>query len=231
MHWNVWKRQFFASVTEKQVNGYNLFLFTKFLTVNVHKMSGNRGNDFAFLSIQNIRNVENDKYRNRNVRIEGIEKKNSRRTQQWRVEWLIMMRWDWRLRTAATNGPIARPAGWYVSVEPRWWWRRLGITPDSFDRAPWQSCHQRYLEQVGGMDEGMRILRIQCLWYLNWSLTCRKILRRGTSGFTSHPKESVLRIFIALKNPSSQPGLNTRPLGPVASTLTTTPPRRLTLKR
>jgi hypothetical protein len=30
-------------------------------------------------------------------------------------------------------------------------------------------------------------------------LTCRKILRHGTSGFTSHPKESVLRIFIALK--------------------------------
>jgi hypothetical protein len=31
---------------------------------------------------------------------------------------------------------------------------------------------------------------------------CRIILRNGTSGFTSHPKESVLRIFIALKNPS-----------------------------
>jgi hypothetical protein len=30
-----------------------------------------------------------------------------------------------------------------------------------------------------------------------------------------------------LKNPSPRPGLNPRPLGPVASTLTTTPPRRL----
>jgi hypothetical protein len=37
----------------------------------------------------------------------------------------------------------------------------------------------------------------------------------------------VLRIFIALKNLSSRPGLNPRPLGPVTSTLTTTPPRRL----
>jgi hypothetical protein len=37
----------------------------------------------------------------------------------------------------------------------------------------------------------------------------------------------VLRIFIALKNPSPGPGSNPQPLGPVTSTLTTTPPRRL----
>jgi hypothetical protein len=46
------------------------------------------------------------------------------------------------------------------------------------------------------------------------------------SSFTSHPKKGVLRIFIALKNPSPRPDLNPRPLGPVESTLTTTPPRR-----
>jgi hypothetical protein len=40
-------------------------------------------------------------------------------------------------------------------------------------------------------------------------------------------EEGVLRIFIALKNPSLWLGLNPQPLGPVASTLTTTPPRRL----
>jgi hypothetical protein len=33
--------------------------------------------------------------------------------------------------------------------------------------------------------------------------------------------------FFALTNPSPWPGLNPQPLGPVASTLTTTPPRRL----
>jgi hypothetical protein len=37
----------------------------------------------------------------------------------------------------------------------------------------------------------------QYLKYLKGSLTCRKILRHGTSGFTSHAKECVLRIFIA----------------------------------
>jgi hypothetical protein len=41
--------------------------------------------------------------------------------------------------------------------------------------------------------------------YVNGSLTCRKILRHGNSGFTSHQKEGVLRIFITLKNPSPRP--------------------------
>jgi hypothetical protein len=40
-------------------------------------------------------------------------------------------------------------------------------------------------------------------------------------------EEGVLRNFIALKNPSPWPGSNSRPLVPVAGTLTTTPPRRL----
>jgi hypothetical protein len=40
----------------------------------------------------------------------------------------------------------------------------------------------------------------QYLTQLKGYLTCRKILRHGTSGFTSHPKEGVLRIFIAIKN-------------------------------
>jgi hypothetical protein len=41
----------------------------------------------------------------------------------------------------------------------------------------------------------------------------------GPPAFTSCPKEDVLRIFITLKNQSPPPGLNLRPLGPVASTL------------
>jgi hypothetical protein len=45
--------------------------------------------------------------------------------------------------------------------------------------------------------------------------TCRKILRRGASGFTSPPKEGVLQVFIALENTSPQP----RTLVLTASTL------------
>jgi hypothetical protein len=109
--------------------------------------------------------------------------------------------------------------------EPWWWWCRLGITPDSPTRVLWQSYQQRHLGRLGGMDEGVRILPAQYLTYLKGFLTC-KILRHRTSVFTSHPKECVLRICIALKSTLRRPGLNPLPLGPVASTLTTTPPRR-----
>jgi hypothetical protein len=62
--------------------------------------------------------------------------------------------------------------------------------------------------------------------YFEVIFTCRKILL-GADGFTSPPKEVVLRIFVALKNPSLQLGLSPRTLGPMASTLTTRPPRRV----
>jgi hypothetical protein len=48
--------------------------------------------------------------------------------------------------------------------------------------------------------------------------TCRKMLRHGTASFTSPPKEVVLRIVIALRNPSSSPGFEPANLGPMAST-------------
>jgi hypothetical protein len=44
------------------------------------------------------------------------------------------------------------------------------------------------------------------------------------------PIRVELRIFIEIKNPSTLPDLNPQYLRPVASTLTTTPPRRLRLK-
>jgi hypothetical protein len=141
------------------------------------------------------------------------------------VEWL-WWGWDWHLRTAAITGLLFIPRV-NVNGEPWWWWCRLRITPDLSTKTRWQSYQQRHLERGGGMDEGIRILLMQYLWYVKGSFTCRKSLRHGISGFTSHPTEGVLRIFIALKNPSHRPGLNPRPLGPVASTLTTTPPRRL----
>jgi hypothetical protein len=62
------------------------------------------------------------------------------------------------------------------------------------------------------------------LIHLKGYLTFRKILRHGTSAFTSHPKEGVLRIFIAIKNPSPRPAFYPRTFAPVAITLTTTPP-------
>jgi hypothetical protein len=142
------------------------------------------------------------------------------------IHWLITMGRDYVSEPQPQTGLLFIPRVICERGETQWWWCRLGITPDSSTKALWQSYQQRHLGQVGGMDEGVRILPIS-IWNTSRSLTCRKILRHGTSGFTSQPKEGVLRIFIALKNPSPRPGLNPRPLGPVASTLTTTPSKRL----
>jgi hypothetical protein len=135
-------------------------------------------------------------------------------------DWLIMMGWYYVSELRPPAGLLFIPRVICEYGEP-WWWCRLGITPDSSTRALCQSYQQR---QVGVMDEGVRIFPIQYLRYLKGSLTYRKMLRRGISGFTYHPLKGVLRIFITLKSPSLLLGLNPRPLDPVASTLTTTPP-------
>jgi hypothetical protein len=131
------------------------------------------------------------------------------------------------LRTAATNGPTVHPPG------DTWAWRAMVMMMMLAGENSWfvhQSSQAVRPAQtsVASRRNGRRNenFAYQYLKYLKGSLTCTKILRDGTSGFTSHPKDGVLRIFIALKNPWPRPGLNPRPLGPVASALTTTPPRR-----
>jgi hypothetical protein len=130
------------------------------------------------------------------------------------------MWWEYVSGLRSLTGLLFMPRVTYEHGESWLWWFRLGITPDSSTRALWQFYQQRYLGQIGGMDEGVRILPIN-IWK-----TCRKILRHGNFSFSFHPKEDVLRIFIALKSPSPRSGLNSRPLGPAASTLTTTQSRR-----
>jgi hypothetical protein len=77
------------------------------------------------------------------------------------------------------------------------------------------------------MGEEVRILSIHpCgisrIFYIQQDLTTWEI-----PALLPIREEGVLRIFIALKNPLPLPGSNPQPLGPVASTLITTPPRRL----
>jgi hypothetical protein len=137
-----------------------------------------------------------------------------------------MMEWDYISELRPPPGPLF--ISWVICErgEPWWWWCRLGKTPDSSTRALWQFYQERHLGQLGGMDEGVRILPFQYLRYIKGPLKRCKILGHGTSGFTSLPKEGLLRIIISLKNPSPRPSLNPRPLGPVASRLTTASPRR-----
>jgi hypothetical protein len=92
--------------------------------------------------------------------------------------------------------------------------RAVQLNPDVTVRAIWQS------HQETRVRNGLLIL----LTSTTSSIHARKVLlhavnlRHGTDGFTSPPKEVVLRIFITLLS-------NPRTLGPVASTLTTSPPR------
>jgi len=132
------------------------------------------------------------------------------------IDWLIMVGWVYVSELRPSTGILFIPRVICEHGHP-WRWCRLEITPD------WPiSLAVLPAETSGASRRNWRRsenFAYQYLKYLKGSLTCRKILRHGTSGFTSHPKEGVLRIFIALKNPSPLPGLNPRPLGPVASTL------------
>jgi len=101
-----------------------------------------------------------------------------------------------------------------------------GETPDSSTRALWKSYQQSHLvaKQEELAKEMMNLaLRSIFVHTSKGSLTCRKIFRHGADGFTSPPKEGVLRNFISLKNPSlslSRSGFNPQILGQTASTLT-----------
>jgi hypothetical protein len=143
-----------------------------------------------------------------------------------------MMGWDGRLRTAASTGLLF--ISWWFTMWTMVWWYWLRPTPNLSTRALWQppvlsdgSVIRDISRASGRVGEGNENLVYPSRGTSKRSFTCHKILRHGTYSFTSHPKEGVLRIFIALKNPLPWPGSNPQPLGPVASTLTTTPPRRL----
>ena len=63
-----------------------------------------------------------------------------------------------------------------------------------------------------------------CLEMSDFHVTFRDLLhdvnlRHGTNGFTSLPKEGVLRIFFALKNPTASADFELANLGTKASTL------------
>jgi hypothetical protein len=144
---------------------------------------------------------------------------------------LVMVGWG-TSQNCGLYRPIVHPR--VIAIWTMVWWYRLRLTPNSSTRALWQppvlsGCPiSRDISRASRrMGEGNENLVYASPWDFKRSLTCRKILQRGTCGFTSHPKEVVMRIFIALINPSLWPGSNPRPLGPVASTLTTRPPRRL----
>jgi hypothetical protein len=86
----------------------------------------------------------------------------------------------------------------FCSEWPAHWPHKFLINPDVTARAIWQAVRRFGWE----MDAWILLTDITS------SIRARKVLlhavnlRHGTEGFTSPPKEVVLRIFITLKNPS-----------------------------
>jgi hypothetical protein len=77
------------------------------------------------------------------------------------------------------------------------------------------------------MGEGSKNLVYPSPWDFKSYFTCRKSYDMGPPSLLPIVEEGVLRIFIALKNPSPWPGSNPPHVGPLASTLTNTSPRRI----
>ena len=69
-----------------------------------------------------------------------------------------------------------------------------------------------------------------CLKMPDFHVTFRDLLhavnlRHGTDGFTSLPKEGVLRIFFALKNPTASVGFEPANFGTKGQQATSRPPK------
>jgi hypothetical protein len=114
------------------------------------------------------------------------------------------MRLDWRLRTAAITGLLFIPPGeceWRAVVVMMMMMMMVMRAGDNSWLVHQSSLAILPAETSGAIRRNGRRsenFAYQYLKYVKGPLICRKILRHGTSGFTSHPKEVVLRIFIAL---------------------------------
>jgi hypothetical protein len=96
---------------------------------------------------------------------------------------------------------------------------RLGLTPNSITRDLWKSMK---------CAKGNENFVYSSLWDFKSSFTCHKILRHGTFPLSFPSERKVCCGFLSpLKIHRLGWVLNPQPLCPVASTLTTTPPRRL----
>jgi hypothetical protein len=117
---------------------------------------------------------------------------------------------------------------WYLGMEDHGGWCRIGKTADSSLRALSGNSTNSHIvanqKELGEESVGFCLRKVSSIivefFYMSQNL------RHVASGFTSPPVEGVIRIVIVLKNPSPRPGLNLWTLGPMVSTLTSTPPRR-----
>jgi hypothetical protein len=142
---------------------------------------------------------------------------------------IMSMGWDYVSKLRRATGILFIPQAIYQHRVP--WWNDIGrenswfvhqsylaILPVESSSRKWRRCLAKEM-----MNLALRSIFIHAS---KWFFTFRKVLRHGADVCISPPKESVLRIFVALKNPSPLPGLKPRTLGPMATTLTITSPMR-----
>jgi hypothetical protein len=81
------------------------------------------------------------------------------------------------------------------------------------------ACHHARAPS-GGRARNVREFCLNAIFHVTFRDFSHAVkLRHGTDGFTSPPKEGVLRIFFALKIQRLRPGVNPRTCVPKASTL------------
>ena len=91
--------------------------------------------------------------------------------------------------------------------------------------------HERSLAAEGGTLRGRQIWPKIRLSRNSRDLLHAANLWHGTDGFTSPPKEGVLRIFSALKNPTASAGFEPANLGTKSQHATSRPPKPLRMAK
>jgi hypothetical protein len=110
------------------------------------------------------------------------------------------------------------------------WWNdiaaeKLLFRPPELSGNPTSSHLVAKQEDLGEENDEFGLMEYLCA-YFEGIFNMQKNLPSSGRRLYFPDEEGVLQIFIVLKNPLPEPGLNSRTLDPVASTITITPPRR-----
>jgi hypothetical protein len=134
----------------------------------------------------------------------------------WLTDWLIMIGRDYVSEPQPSTGLLFFPQVICKCGKPLWWWCRKRIIPDSSTRALWQSYQQIHLGKIGG-------------WTKEWKI-CLSVSEIAQEMFNIPQNLMTWDLRLYFPSPLKIRLLGrVRPLGPVASTLTTTPLRRPSL--
>jgi hypothetical protein len=127
---------------------------------------------------------------------------------------IMSMGWEYVSELRPPTSLLFIPHG-YTSLENHDGMTSTGVTFYSPTSPLCQSYQQSHLvvKQEVQAKEIMNFAVRSIINTLNGSLTCHKILSHGADGFTFPPKEGVLRIFVALKNPLPSVGFQPANIG------------------